>query len=549
MVTHIRKSTLRFSAWLLGALLLINSSFAFAKELKVYSDREIIEYGDVITLIVEADFQTLGHTLDYEALKQNFEVLNRQRSNFYQVINGEQSARTRWTLRMLANQPGEITIDNIRLDDVIAPAITINVEKQAAPAPGQTPDFFMIAELSEREVYVQQETLYRLRFYYLGRLVSGNIRPPALPDAMMHTLKEESNYSKQIDGKYYSVYEWVYAFYPQASGMLSFETPDFEGLIQVDGRQKMINEEANELTLKVKPIPADYPKGAPWLPAKSVLLKQTWKSNDGVIHVGDSLERTITLQAFGLRANQLPQIKTENSDSFKVYHQPAKTDEEALRDGMVSRIQAPEVIVPIKAGEIEIPEQKVYWWNVDKDQLESIAIEMRKFDIKPALNDAGIQNKAQADLQAQTPSSTATAEKQSDLAWLIWPLVTTFFAIAWVITLIMWLLARRTPAKVEVVDNTPQTLWNDEWQNKPYQDFYQHIRHHSQQLGYNSTQLLPDALRQQVQTLEAHLYANGDYNDSQKAKLNEQLKQLKPFSEPNKKANKNTNLEQLYPQD
>lgn len=529
--TKFMHSTL-VTAWLILATSF--ASQAIADSLTLSTDRQTIEEGDIISLYVNADFQTLGKTLDYEALRQDFEVLSRQRSNFYEVINGQQNARTRWHLRLLPKKTGELMIPAIVLGEIKSEPYKLMVTKSKPQPAGGTPPYFLQIELNKKQVYLQQETLYTLRFYHQGKLISGNIRPPSFNNALVDNLKEENIYDKVIDGNYYTVYEWVYVFYPQASGEMEIQAPEFNGVVYLQGKQKAINESAKTLKLSVLPVPESFPEPNNWLPAKSVFLKQEWKNLPDKIRVGDSLTRVITLQVFGLKANQLPAISTPAGKDYKIYKQQPLTQEEKLNDGIISQLEIIQTIVPTEAGKLELPEQEIYWWNTGNNHLETLFLDSRTFEIQPGMQAPDFDRANEVQTNADSISSVTQVVNSGINVFWMW--LSFVLGGLWLTTLGLWYRTHRKskqdvkPQQETSQNSAPQSI---DWCHLPAGKFYQALREHTQKHLQSSLSELAvnKEIKDLITRLEQHLYYQGEWSNTQQNELCQAIKALKPMVE------------------
>ena len=74
-------------------------------------------------------------------------------------------------------------------------------------------------------------------------------------------------------------------------------------------------------TIKVKPKPVAF-TGGHWLPARELLIAESWREPPPVFKVGEPVNRTVTIIADGLAAAVLP--PTENIDiaGTKTYRKP-----------------------------------------------------------------------------------------------------------------------------------------------------------------------------------------------------------------------------------
>lgn len=541
---------------------------AYADTLSVKTERQQIEQGDIISLWVEADFQTLGNNLDYSSLEQDFQVLSRQRSNFYEFVNGQQSAKTRWHLRLLPKKSGELLVPPLKLGKIQSEPLKLSVQKSQHSGAGGEKNFFLRAEIDRKTGYVQQQFLYKLRFYYRGKLLpgTGNIRPINFGNTLNEVLKDESIYNTIIDGNTYTVHEWLYALFPQNSGDLTIAGTQVSGIARVEGRQKAIDEQANDITLQVLPA-ADggqpYSQQQPWLPAKSMLIQQKWQQTPQTIRVGDSLTRLITLQAFGLKASQLPTIETPDGAAYKIYSQPAQSEEDKLDSGLVSRIEVTQNIVPTAPGEIRIPSYQLKWFNTETQSFETVTLEGENFTVLPAENQPNYQQippQENAASESNTDNNLTDNQNKTRLGWSIWPLLTALFAISWLVTLLLWWRSRKyRPAaqQADIPSNNKRTdLSFQQWCQAEDKTFYRHLRQHLQtQLHITRTseliELGAESLQQKIHLFEKQLYATDvEAIDMEKlkAEICAQLGQIKPETANTQNSTRNTQLQALYPQ-
>lgn len=420
-------------ALLFGLLLGLTawSGGALAKSLTVTAERQQIEMGDIITLVIVADFQVGNTGPDLSLLKDQFEVLGTQRSHSMRYVNGNYTNETVWSVRLSPRQVGELIIPPFQLEGVASAAYPIKVLPAPSHSSATAGAHFLIAEVSTSQPYVQQEVIYTLRFFHLGRLVSGNIRPPALNNALSEPLGDQKRYQKQHQGQLYDVYEWRYVFYPQTSGTYQIEAPEFSGAISRDGRMKQINDVAQALTLEVQPKPDTYPQDAPWLPAKQLTLSQQWKLPNN-FKVGDSATLNIQLQAVGLKASQLPKISYPAMSGVSWYPDAPQSEDTLLQAGIGSQLNMTLALVPTQAGNLTLPKQEIAWWNVQTQKLEYLVIPAKTLQVLPA------PAQTAPVLPVPLPNDAAQTAPmdlpQAANLWL-WQTFTLLFALLWLATL------------------------------------------------------------------------------------------------------------------
>ncbi|BBP42343.1 hypothetical protein THMIRHAT_00890 [Thiosulfativibrio zosterae] len=369
-----------------------NFNQAWAKTLVTEVDNRQIEMGDIISVRVIADFQSYAASPDFEALKDQFDVLGSQRSSNMQIINGQYSSTTEWLAQMTPKQTGELRIPSFEVEGARSNPLAIRVT-QAKAYGTQNQITFIEAELNKTSAYVQEEVIYNLRFFHLGRLVDGSIRPPQFGDSLVKQLKNQQTYQKKINGQIYEVFEWSYAFYPQQSGELVIAPQDFTGRLQLGSQLRAIHDNSEKLTLQVLQKPSSFPAQANWLPAKNISLSETWQtanSQQNELHVGDSLTRTIKLNALGQLGSQLPALAFENQTGLQIYPDQPQTHEQAALDGYRSEKLFKMAIIPTQAGTLTLSAITLNWWNTQTQTLETAQLPAKTLQVLPALNNPSL---------------------------------------------------------------------------------------------------------------------------------------------------------------
>lgn len=547
----------RHLAVALGIMALIASFAAQAKSLTVSSDRQTVEFGDIITLNIVADFQNNLAQLDLAPLENQFEILGSQRSNQIQMVNGDFETSTRWLIQLLPKQVGELMIPPFKLDDVSSAPYPVTVKPLQKSLQGDLEPFFLQAEVNVAKPYIQQQVIYTLRFYHQGRTISGNIRPPQFGSAQSELLKDGEAFSKQINGVPYTVYEWIYALYPQASGALTISAPSFQGRLQYRGRLKQVEVKAKALELKVQSEPPAFKNAATnqWLPAAKIEVAQQWQLPDGDIHVGDTLTQTVSLKAQGLMANQLPDLPLSESAAYKVYADQPTTSQQKTADGIHCEKQFKRALIPAQAGEITIPQQTVYWWNTQTDRLEKSVISSKTLTVLPAVgSDQTGQNMQAHDL---TTIKTPTSPEHTG-SYRLWQGLTALFALLWLLTLGLWWKTKNRHTKgisqeqtaSKTAEETEQA-WSENTspdtlcQLPPAQLYPALLGWLKQHHQLNNLAELPDtALKETIFKLEAHRYHQADFSETDQKAL---CVNLKDFDQKSKTGQASSKLKPLYP--
>lgn len=521
------------------------SQSLFAKSLSIKTDRDEIEMGDIINLVIQTDFQTFDSP-DLSVLEDQFEIIGQQRSSQISMVNGNFQAFSRWDISLTPKQAGDLIIPPLTVSGISSEPYPIKVVQFNANKLDKGPSF-LESSVNINQAYVQQEVIFTLRFYYQGQLIDGNIQPPNFSNAIFKKLRNQVNYRKQMGGRVYEVFEWSWAFYPQKSGDLTIPEQRFDGRVQYNSHIKLIKEQSQALTIHVLPQVDSYPKHKTWLPAKGLLLNEKWLT-DSKIHIGDSIARQIDISAKGLMASQLPELKFEDNKNYHIY--PGKTEKQNHKTdtGILSGKTLEIAIVPTQAGEITLPEIKIPWWNTKTQKMETSVLPAKTLTVLPALHQQVVPQKNTA-IPMVSHETTVDNGIWSNTVWPVLTLITSGF---WMITLwIMWqqrqqlsklkLQSSQQTNKIPSMVSVPQEL-NNICEINDAKDFYQAINRWM--LIHNPP--VSNSLENSLQSLKSHLYHGTGLPENLLTKICSELKHL--FQQPTDKSIKNgRQLDKLYP--
>ncbi len=453
----------RFTALLLP--LLICTATAQAAELTASVDRSRLTSGETVELTLETNDVTQFGKPDLTPLEPLFEVRGTRQVNQLNTLNGDNRATTRWIITLLPKENGSVIIPPLQLGEVQSQPITVQVvesdtrEEKNNPAP-----VFIEASLDQSSVYVQAQAILTLRIYHSVSLYDdSSLTPLQIADARIEQLGDTRTYEKDINGVRHGVIEMRYAIYPQHSGLLLIAPQTFSAtLVDTQPSQdataqgpkpgKLLRVNSAEIALTVKPKPLTYPADAPWLPARSLSLSESWSPEPEHTQVGDSLTRSLTLKVEGLASSQLPALPATDANGLRRYpDQPVLSNQSGER-GLIGSREEREALVPGRSGSIELPTVDVIWWNTFEDHLEHTSLPARTLQV--ANNPS---------LQVDTPAGTLqSASADSDTLWW-WKLSTLILACTTLLGFGLWWRARWQPAvhRAAQTGPSPRTLMDD----------------------------------------------------------------------------------------
>src|SRR5690606_31686917 len=289
---------------------------ARAAELVASVDRLQVMAGDSVELTLELSAPALANKPDLTPLLPLFEVLDSRQINRV-VRDAEGShATTRWILTLLPRRTGYVVIPPLQVGDAVSAPITLQVSEASAPESNgeRLMPVFIDASLDRDTLYVQAQALLTLRIYHSVSLFDDStLTPLQTPEARVEQLGKPRTYETRINGVRHGVIEVRYAVHPLRSGELELPSQVFSAtLVERSGRRVQVS--SPPIPLTVKPVPAEYPADAPWLPATALTLSESWSDSEEPLKVGDSLTRTLTLRAEGLSASQLPPVPLSEAE-------------------------------------------------------------------------------------------------------------------------------------------------------------------------------------------------------------------------------------------
>jgi hypothetical protein len=399
-----RRRGMRRSLWLMLLLTLLLTSLLAMPGLLFAAataslDRQTIYAGDTATLRISTSGDDAGEQPDLRPLKKDFDVLGTSTSTQIQIINGQRSDKHEWLVELAPRGKGAITIPSLNVGNSQTAALTLQVSEQPATATAQAGQpVFMRAEInpSQGDRYVQQQILYTTRLYYRVPLVEASFSKPSIDNAVVEQLGDDAQYDTTIDGQRYQVVERRYAIFPERSGKLTIAPTVFSGrMVSASGRQspfgrmdsmmqqmlsqsgvsdpffggtpfgdpgKRLRLASNTLSLDIQPRPENY-QGSQWLPTQKLVLQDSWANTPPVIHAGEPVTRTLTLEAKGLEASQLPDLKLQGSDSLRIYPEQPKLSNRTDGDWIFGRSEQGFAYVASQPGKQHFPAVQVSWWN------------------------------------------------------------------------------------------------------------------------------------------------------------------------------------------
>lgn len=433
-------------------------------------DRARITADDTVTLTLRLN-ESGNHSPDFSALQKDFSIIGESSGSTMSARLGHIEMATEWhltlaplrtgTLRIPAFTIGGATSQALRV--LVQPAAQANASRRNQDADADDADdaraaatddrpVFVEASVDRQSVYVQQQLLLTVRVYQAIALDDMHITDPEFDNATVRKLGQDKN-QRDINGVSYQVHELSYAIFPQQAGELTIPELVFtaaemrraRSLFDIGGRGRSVRALTKQITVKIKPVPSQF-SGKVWLPARNLTLQETWGGNPATIHAGDSITRSIAVQADGVLASQLPAQEPPMLDHARLYADQPALNDQADASGLHGVRTDSAALIPAQAGALALPEVRVVWWDLDSDSEKVATIPAQTLTILPGTTAPSAPPPAASTDTASTaaaPSPSATPVELPRRAQQPWMIIAAGFALLWLITLVLFWRAQR----------------------------------------------------------------------------------------------------------
>lgn len=430
-------------------ILFIGFVFITAAQAKLIArvDRTQIAPGETFTLTLTTAAGSAG-VPELSMLDNDFTVLGTGQASQVTIINGTRQATLTWQIVLSPKHSGQITIPAIRAGNQLSQPISITVSNAVKTATHSSHAAYLKASVDTKNPYVQAQVVYRLKLYYRD-MGNGRLTEPTADNAVILRLGQDKHYQASLAGRSYEVLERDYAIFPQRSGKLVIQPAVFTG-ISLDEPSayrgadpffsqmgKPIRLISPEITLNVKSIPAAVQNNT-WLPAQRLTLNQSWSPTNSEFKVGDPITRTITIQAEGLTAAQLPDLAQTDITNTNNYPNKPITSETLDGTAIIAKRIEKTAYIPTQAGQLTLPEVTLSWWNTQTDKLVTARLPAKSFTILAASGNSPAASTPQPTTSTVTPSNTLSPQASDNQHYPLWFWVAIGLLLMWIVTLIIW---------------------------------------------------------------------------------------------------------------
>lgn len=445
-------------------LLMLFSASVSAAQIDVSVDRSPIAVTDSFQLTFTTT-DSPDDDPDFAPLKQDFDIINQQKSSQLSWVNGSTNKTIQWTLSVMAKRSGDLQIPAISFGNDMSQPLSITViETTPLSAISDDNELFLEVEANPTNAYVQAQVLYTVRLYQRINLAQATLSDPKLDNAVVEKLGEDSQYNTKVKGVTYLVTERHYAIFPQQSGAMTIAPLVLTADVITDDPRSRFNSFfsnqstltkrifSKEIKLNVQATPAGF-NGDHWLPAEQLALNETWSNDALQVKVGEPITRTLTIVAKGATSSQLPDLSMQQAKpDLKIYPDQAVSNDQKNTDGIVAVREQKIAFIPSAAGNFTLPAINIPWFNTQTQEMEqaqlpavtlfAIASELGNTAVNSMPTVQAIQSPQQLSEITSTPISIAPSN--------IWMWTTLGFGLAWLLTLLFIFWSRFNKPRTKI---------------------------------------------------------------------------------------------------
>jgi len=354
-------------------------------------DRNRIEQGESFRLILKITANE-AQEVDLEPLHKDFQILGRSHQSSTTFQNGSLKSTTKLVLTLFPKRAGQLTIPALELEGEKSQQHSIEVVEVKQPSAVDGGVEFL-STLSDKNPIVQQPIIYQSSLVLGRKIYDAGIQEPQVTEgkALIEALGEQRQYEQELNGRRMLVIEQAWLITPQQSGTLKIQGARLSGQVP-DGRQdpfrgfntravRRIFVPAEDYEVDVQPIPAEF-TGEHWLSAKEINLGSDFDRAIDSWKQGEPVTRTLTLEATGVKKEQLPELVLPEVPGLKQYATKPQIEQYYVDGQLTLSLKLEVTVIPERGGKVTLPEIQLPWWNTESNQQELASISALDIDIE-----------------------------------------------------------------------------------------------------------------------------------------------------------------------
>lgn len=376
------KTVFRSGSYLLFMLLVLWASSTpadtVARWIKITNTTPEVYLGD--TLLLEIESTGLRDPIDLGVLDKVGRFTRETTGTRIAVINQKV---VEIAIRRMEFEPEELgthVVGPLRAGEIVSNSVFVNVlppvDNNWQP---DSNDLKINVSLSRDKPWIHSRIQLDVILRHRYPVAEESVELPTLRGFIVRTVHSERRIFSD-DTRQWRQTSWRYLLFPSTSGPVQIGPVTWSGtLIKSRTERADFIRENPQITLNILPSPtagADW-----WLPARALSVDETWSKPAISLKAGDEVTRTITINAFGTLAAQLPEPKILASRALEQTLVNTHREERIVDNDIQSearftyrvRAQSP---IPVFLDTLRVP-----WWNTETQTNEEAIIPARRINV------------------------------------------------------------------------------------------------------------------------------------------------------------------------
>jgi hypothetical protein len=261
-------------------------------------------------------------------------------------------------------------------------------------AHAENPVIVRTAITPDSNIWVGQQVVLQLDILALDGWADSKRLPKFdIPGAYLLRVETQgARLSETISGGSYSGQRHEWLLFPQHGGEFNIPSAEIEVVVKTFGADTG-NQHVSLKTAALE-FAVDVPPGAEQIEelisTTELLATQNWKPDQFTLRAGDGIKRTISFKAANISGMAFTLLKPETVANLAIYPgEPDVADE--INRGTLDYGKRVETFtyVPATAGEYQIPDITISWWDIKRHKLHTQKLEGATLTVTKALEESG----------------------------------------------------------------------------------------------------------------------------------------------------------------
>lgn len=376
----------------LFVLLFLSFSVEISASVTASVDQNKINYGQSIQLNIKSN-NAAGKTPNLTVLKRSFHVIGSSKVSRPYIQDSQRKTKTLWFYILKPKLSGTVVIPAISVNGEKTKSINIRVlqkkkiiKNQVSNKPvavaKNTHNIIVKASLNKKVLYPNEMLVYHLSINAPIDVAIKNLKvvPPFVPNAIVLPLampifkrSKIRGKPRQIRSQSFAIFSEQVAIYQIEPAKLVLTAPENSATLQTTTLK------ANNLHFEIQPKANQTSLGY-WLPSPKIVLTQHIEPYKDLVQ-GDTIRRTITIQAHGLDVDSLPLISSLTHQDIAMSLEDVSV-ENIIEDGKLLAKRSETVAMTFhNRGSISIDPIDLHWWNTQLNQARVATLAAQSFNV------------------------------------------------------------------------------------------------------------------------------------------------------------------------